>query len=269
MFCSRACPWRCTYCHNSYGKTFRERSAEHVLAEIELLVTRLRRQGARLHGRHLQLPAGAREDDRAGHHRRGLEARADVPERLPRRHPRRGARRAAEEGRHVPLHGRGRERPSPRMQKVMKKNLKIDKVRDIVDFIADAGRDGARRVHARLPDGDRGGDGSDDRLGRELELFHTAAFFRVIPFKGTELFKQVEHAGFDAPDRLVGVRAVPERHQPVDGARGADLRAAQEGVPALLSATRSGCMRIFKLIPSKSHMIPYLTLLFARRAYAR
>jgi anaerobic magnesium-protoporphyrin IX monomethyl ester cyclase len=35
MFSSRACPWRCTYCHNSYGKTFRERSAENVLAEID------------------------------------------------------------------------------------------------------------------------------------------------------------------------------------------------------------------------------------------
>jgi radical SAM superfamily enzyme YgiQ (UPF0313 family) len=38
MFSSRACPWRCTYCHNSYGKKFRERSAENVLAEMELLV---------------------------------------------------------------------------------------------------------------------------------------------------------------------------------------------------------------------------------------
>jgi len=37
MFSSRACPWRCTYCHNSYGKTFRERSAENVLAEIDYL----------------------------------------------------------------------------------------------------------------------------------------------------------------------------------------------------------------------------------------
>ena len=38
MFSSRACPWRCTYCHNSYGKVFRERSAENVLEEIDLLV---------------------------------------------------------------------------------------------------------------------------------------------------------------------------------------------------------------------------------------
>ena len=27
--------------------------------------------------------------------------------------------------------------------------------------------------------------------------------------------------------------------------------------------------RIFKLIPNKSNMLPFLTLLFARRAYAR
>ena len=28
-------------------------------------------------------------------------------------------------------------------------------------------------------------------------------------------------------------------------------------------------LRIFKLIPNKANMIPFLTLLFARRAYAR
>ncbi|HKD99440.1 MAG TPA: radical SAM protein, partial [Planctomycetota bacterium] len=41
IFSSRACPWRCTYCHNSYGKKFRERSSRHVLEEIDMLVTKM------------------------------------------------------------------------------------------------------------------------------------------------------------------------------------------------------------------------------------
>jgi len=37
LFTSRACPYGCIFCHNMFGKRFRGRSPENVLAEIELL----------------------------------------------------------------------------------------------------------------------------------------------------------------------------------------------------------------------------------------
>lgn len=37
LFTSRGCPFRCIYCHNLFGKKFRARSPENVLAEIEML----------------------------------------------------------------------------------------------------------------------------------------------------------------------------------------------------------------------------------------
>jgi anaerobic magnesium-protoporphyrin IX monomethyl ester cyclase len=37
LFTSRGCPWRCTYCHDLFGKKFRGRSPESVLAEMKLL----------------------------------------------------------------------------------------------------------------------------------------------------------------------------------------------------------------------------------------
>jgi radical SAM superfamily enzyme YgiQ (UPF0313 family) len=40
LFTSRGCPYKCAYCHDIFGKKFRWRSAEHVLAEISLLVDR-------------------------------------------------------------------------------------------------------------------------------------------------------------------------------------------------------------------------------------
>ena len=92
MFSSRACPWRCTYCHNSYGKTFRERSAEHVLAEIELLVTKYGVKELVFMDDIFNFRPERAKTIAQGHHRPRLEARADLPERLPRRHPRRGAR---------------------------------------------------------------------------------------------------------------------------------------------------------------------------------
>jgi radical SAM superfamily enzyme YgiQ (UPF0313 family) len=37
MFTSRACPFSCIYCHQIFGKKFRPRSPENVLAEIDIL----------------------------------------------------------------------------------------------------------------------------------------------------------------------------------------------------------------------------------------
>jgi anaerobic magnesium-protoporphyrin IX monomethyl ester cyclase len=40
IFTSRGCPWRCIYCHALFGKSFRARSAENVMAEIQQLYDR-------------------------------------------------------------------------------------------------------------------------------------------------------------------------------------------------------------------------------------
>jgi anaerobic magnesium-protoporphyrin IX monomethyl ester cyclase len=40
IFTSRACPYKCAYCHCIFGKKPRKRSVENVLAEIELLVNK-------------------------------------------------------------------------------------------------------------------------------------------------------------------------------------------------------------------------------------
>jgi len=40
IFTSRGCPYGCIFCHNVFGKTFRPRSPQSVLSEIEMLKTR-------------------------------------------------------------------------------------------------------------------------------------------------------------------------------------------------------------------------------------
>ncbi|MCX7746871.1 MAG: B12-binding domain-containing radical SAM protein [Clostridia bacterium] len=37
LFTSRGCPYRCTYCHNVFGKSFRARSAENIYEEVSYL----------------------------------------------------------------------------------------------------------------------------------------------------------------------------------------------------------------------------------------
>ncbi|MCY2959571.1 MAG: radical SAM protein [Planctomycetota bacterium] len=266
MFSSRACPWRCTYCHNSYGKTFRERSAEHVLAEIEMLVTRY----------------GVKElvfmDDifnfRPERAKKIAQGIIDKGWNLALTFPNGFRGDILDEELVVLLKKAGMyrcmvavESASPRMQKVMKKNLKIDKVRKIVDFIAQQ----KVMVHGAFMLG------FPTETEEEMEetirwasssSFHTAAFFRVIPFKGTELFKQVEHAGYALPtdwsryepyQAEINLSAVPEEK----------IFKLRKKAYRNFYLNPKRLWRIFELIPQKRTMLPYLTLLFARRAYAR
>lgn len=266
MFSSRACPWRCTYCHNSYGKTFRERSAEHVLAEIDLLVNehgvkelvfmddifnfRPKRAKAiaqglidRGYGLKLTFPNGFRGDildeelvvllKKAGMYRCMIAVESAVP----------------------------------RIQKVMKKNLKIEKVKNIVEFTAKQGVMVHGAFMLGFPSETKEEMEETVRWASESH-FHTAAFFRVIPFKGTELFQQVEHAGFDLPtdwsayepyETDINLSEVEER----------EIFKIRKGAYRRFYFSPKRLWRIFKLIPNKSTMLPFLTLLFARRAYAR
>jgi radical SAM superfamily enzyme YgiQ (UPF0313 family) len=159
------------------------------------------------------------------------------------------------------------ESASPRLQKVMKKNLKIDKVQRIVDFIASQ----KVMVHGAFMLGFP--TETEEEMQQTItwaaaSSFHTAAFFRVIPFKGTELFQQVEHAGYQLPtdwsryepyQAEINLSAVPEERI---------LRLRKRAYRRFYLNPRR-LWRIFSLIPQKRAMIPYLTLLFARRAYAR
>ena len=159
------------------------------------------------------------------------------------------------------------ESASPRIQKVMKKNLKIEKVRHIVDFIAKQGV----MVHGAFMLGFPSE--TEDEMQATIDWaanssFHTAAFFRVIPFKGTELFEQVEHAGFALPTDW-------SAYEPYQS----DINLSEVPEEKILTLRKSAyrrfylnpkrMFRIFRLIPNKANMLPFLTLLFARRAYAR
>ena len=266
MFSSRACPWRCTYCHNSFGKKFRERSGENVLREMELLVTKygvkefvfmddifnLRRERAATIAR--------------GIIERGWKVRLTFPNGF------RGDILDEELVLLLKQAGMYRcmvavESASPRIQKVMKKNLKIEKVRKIVDFIAAQGV----MVHGAFMLGfptETEQEMRDTIDWAASSSFHTAAFFRVIPFKGTELFDQVEHAGFTLPTDW-------SAYEPYQS----DINLSLVPEDKILSLRKSAyrrfylnprrMFRIFKLIPNKANMLPFLTLLFARRAYAR
>ena len=266
MFSSRACPWRCTYCHNSFGKKFRERSGENVLAEMELLVTKYGVKEFVFMDDIFNLRRERAATIAQGIIDRGWKIRLTFPNGF------RGDILDEELVLLLKKAGMYRcmvavESASPRIQKVMKKNLKIEKVRHIVDFIAKQGV----MVHGAFMLGFPSE--TEDEMQATIDWaanssFHTAAFFRVIPFKGTELFEQVEHAGFALPTDW-------SAYEPYQS----DINLSEVPEEKILTLRKSAyrrfylnpkrMFRIFRLIPNKANMLPFLTLLFARRAYAR
>ena len=266
IFSSRACPWRCTYCHNSYGKKFRERSARHVLEEVDFLVSKYgvrelvfyddifnfkpdrakaicRGLIDRNYGLKLTFPNGLRGDildeelvdlmTEAGMYRAMIAIESGVP----------------------------------RIQKVMKKNLRLPQTKKIVDYMATKGVMTHGAFMLGFPTETREEMEETIRWARDSS-FHTAAFYRVIPFKGTELFKQVEEAGHTLPTDWshyepyfsdINVSAVPE----------SEISKIRRSAYFRFYLSPKRLWSIFRLIPNKLHMIPYLTLLFARRATAR
>ena len=140
-------------------------------------------------------------------------------------------------------------------------------MRKIVDFIADQGI----LVHGAFMLGFPSE--TEEEMRSTIDWassssFHTAAFFRVIPFKGTELFEEVEHAGYDLPNDW-------SAYEPYQ----TDINLSEVEEDQIFKLRKSAyrrcymrpkrLWRIFKLIPNKLTMLPYLSLVFAQRAYAR
>ena len=84
----------------------------------------------------------------------------------------------------------------------------------------------------------------------------------MIPFKGTELFQQVEHAGYELPsdwsayepyETDINLSEVPE----------SSIFKLRKTAYRRFYLSPKRMWRIFKLIPNKRTMVPFLAMLFA------
>jgi anaerobic magnesium-protoporphyrin IX monomethyl ester cyclase len=200
LFSSRGCPCKCSYCHRVFGKRFRAHSPERVVAEIE----------------HCTKVFGVTEieflDDIFNFDpqrvldicdliaRRNLKLRISSPNGL-------RADLLTEEvidalvGAGLYYTSFALESGSPRMQQFMGKHLDIDKFLLGVRWATD------RRVFTNgytmlgFPTE------TEEDMQATLDVacnsrLHTATFFTVIPFPGTELYTYVAK---NAPDKLKGI----------------------------------------------------------------
>jgi len=138
LFTSRACPFKCAYCHNIFGKKVRKRSVENVLAEIELLVGRYGVKELHIIDDifNIDLPRAKKICDEIIS--RGIKVKMAFPNGL----------RADMMDRELikKLKAAGCyaityaiETASPRLQKLLRKNLDLEKTKQVIDWTYDEG----------------------------------------------------------------------------------------------------------------------------------
>jgi radical SAM superfamily enzyme YgiQ (UPF0313 family) len=266
VFTSRSCPYRCVYCHRNLGKGYRPRNPKRVVDEIETLVKEhgireilimddmfnLKRE--RVHaicqdildrGLNIKMtfPNGLRADlldketlailKRAGMYRTML---------------------AIESG-------------SERVQKYIKKNVNLKKARQSIEDAVSLGIMTHGAFMLGFPTE------TESEMHETIEFartskFHTAAFYRVLPFPGSELHEMVLE---QKPD----LEVTPERFE--YHSSDVNLSAVPEETVTRLrkQAYRSFYMspirlaRILYRLPHKLTLIPGLFRVFLHRTFER
>ncbi len=200
LFSSRGCPYGCIYCHRVFGKRFRGHSAQRMIEEIDYyqrqygvndfdflddifnldhqrLSTFCDLAGQRKPKIKLVLPNGVRTDILT---EQEIDALADVGTYY--------VSFALESG-------------SPRIQKLMRKNLNIDKYVENVERAARRGIFCHGYTMIGFPTETEAEMQQTADVACRSHL-HTVRFFMVTPFPGTELYELAKKNAPDALDRI-------------------------------------------------------------------
>ncbi|MDP8256685.1 MAG: radical SAM protein [Candidatus Alcyoniella australis] len=266
MFSSRSCPYRCIYCHNNLGKVWRPRQPERVVDEIQAVYERYGVREIEFMDDMFNLDLGRVQDICRMIIERGLKISITFPNGM------RADRMDLETVKWLKRAGMYRtmyaiESGSERMQRYMKKNVKLDKAREIVEQTAKLGI----MTHGAFMLGFPGE--TREEMLQTLRFawsskFHTAAFYRVLPFRGSELHKivfkdhpepemTVEQFEFHSSD--INLSEVPEE----------EVTRLRKLAYQKFYLNPIRLWRIFWRLPNKLVLLPYLVGMFVRRGLQR
>jgi anaerobic magnesium-protoporphyrin IX monomethyl ester cyclase len=200
---TRGCPYRCAYCHNVLGKVFRKRSVDHVMREIHTLV---RNYGIR----ELHIIDDSFNLD--------LERAKAILDEIAKLRPRvaiafpngvRSDRIDEEFLKKAKAAGAYKinfavETASPRIQKKIRKNLDLEKVREMITISDSLDIIGHGFFMLGFPTE------TEDEMRQTIDYalssrLHSANFFIVQPFEGTDIydmFKELHPEMANSSDRF-------------------------------------------------------------------
>jgi radical SAM superfamily enzyme YgiQ (UPF0313 family) len=183
---TRGCPYRCIYCHNLFGKEFRVKSVDKVLEELVLLVERYGIRNFEICDDIFNLDRDRLMEICSRIIKERLDIRLSFPSGL------RGDRMDKEMI--AALYKAGTvmiayavESASPRIQQLIKKNLKLDRICETIDETVRQGIFTHGFFMLGFPTE------TEDEMNMTIKFalrtkFHTASFFIVTPLQGIELW---------------------------------------------------------------------------------
>jgi len=201
LFSSRGCPYHCIYCHRIFGDVFRRHSAERIVDEMAWLQKRLGIKDFEFLDDIFNLDKKRMVDLAELIHARGLKTKLVFPN---------GVRTDIFTKEEIDLLvGIGMyyasfalETGSPRMQKVIRKNLDIEKYVDIVAHAASRGVLANGFAMMGFPTE------TEDDLRMTIKVtcgsrLHTVSYFTTTPFPNTEMYRLATEK---FPERLRGIK---------------------------------------------------------------
>jgi radical SAM superfamily enzyme YgiQ (UPF0313 family) len=193
IFTSRGCPYRCIYCHNMFGKRFRARSAENVVQEVQELRHRYGVNDLEVIDDISNFDQARLNSILEGLLARSLQPRLNFPNGI------RSDRIGEDTIDLLQNFGPGEitipiESATPRLQRLMKKNLNLQKARRTVELFAN------RRFLTRgvimlgFPTE------TEQEMRASIDFlcdapFHIGVFFATIPYQRTELYEMCRELG--------------------------------------------------------------------------
>ena len=190
---SRGCPFHCTYCHNIFGKKFRARSVENVLEEMDILINNYDIDDFEIIDDISNFDRERIKSIFRGIIDRGWKINLSFPN---------GVRTDMLDEEIICLMKKAGtselsiaiETTSPRLQRLVKKNLNLEKVKQMVNIAVDSGMFVRGFFMLGFPTETKEELRATINFACKSRL-HEALFFLVNPFGGTELSRQIESMG--------------------------------------------------------------------------
>lgn len=208
IFTSRGCPWHCTYCHDLFGKKFHARSPEHVLAEMKMLYYDYRIQEFMIEDDifNFDMDRAKRICDLIVESGMEVALQFGNGVRLERLDKELIEKLAAAGTHHMCI---AIESASPRIQRVMKKYLKLHMINDVVQWSRQVGIETLGFFMIGFPTETLEEIKMTIRFACQTDL-DEALFSIVIPYAGTEMSHQIlQEQLYDASDIETHLHQVP------------------------------------------------------------